>query len=79
MTEGFKSKDIFLKAQKKFLGKVTNKKVIKLFIDEQNALLFDNLYKFAKIHVSLFITRFALYLHSIVNTLKNNNFPRKIK
>jgi len=52
MTEGFKSKEIILQAQKKFLGKVTNKNVIKLFIDERNATILDNLYRLAKIYVS---------------------------
>jgi len=55
MTEGFKSKEIILQAQKKFLGKVTNKNVIKLFIHERNANILDNLYRLAKIYVSLLI------------------------
>ncbi|KAL4096805.1 hypothetical protein QTP88_021688 [Uroleucon formosanum] len=50
MTEGFKSKEIILQAQKKFLGKVTNKNVIKLFIHERNANILDNLYRLAKIY-----------------------------
>lgn len=49
-TEGFKSKEIILQAQKKFLGKVTNKNVIKLFIHERNANILDNLYRLAKIY-----------------------------
>lgn len=53
MTEGFKSKEIILQAQKKFLGKITNKNVIKLFIDERNASILDNLYRLTKIYVSL--------------------------
>lgn len=53
MTEGFKSKEIILKVQKKFLGKVTNKNVIKLFIDERNANILDNMYRLAKLYVSL--------------------------
>ncbi|VVC45356.1 Protein of unknown function DUF758 [Cinara cedri] len=50
MTEGFKSKEIILQAQKKILGKVTNKNVVKLFIDERNASILDNLYRLAKIY-----------------------------
>lgn len=53
MTETFKSKEIILQVQKKFLGKVTNKNVVKLFIDERNANILDNLYRLAKIYVSL--------------------------
>lgn len=53
MTEGFKSKEIILKVQKKFLGKVTNKNVIKLFIDERNANILDTMYRLAKLYVSL--------------------------
>jgi len=52
MTEGFKSKEIILHAQKKFLGKVTNKNVIKLFIHERNANILDNVYRLAKVYVS---------------------------
>lgn len=55
MTEGFKSKEIILQAQKKILGKVTNKNVVKLFIDERNSSILDNLYRLAKIYVSLHI------------------------
>lgn len=53
MTEGFKSKEIILKAQKKLLSKVTNKNVIKLFIDERNSSILDNLYRLAKLYVSI--------------------------
>lgn len=53
MTEGFKSKELFLQVQKKFLNKFTNKKVIKLLIDDQNSKLLDNLYKLLKLYVSL--------------------------
>lgn len=52
MTEAFKSKEVILQVQKKFLGKVTNKNVVKLFIDERNASILDNLYRLAKIYVS---------------------------
>lgn len=55
MTETFKSKEIILQVQKKFLGKVTNKNVVKLFIDERNANILDNLYRLAKIYVSLYV------------------------
>jgi len=54
MTEAFKSKEIILQVQKKFLGKVTNKNVVKLFIDERNACILDNLYRLSKIYVSLY-------------------------
>ncbi|XP_015379190.1 PREDICTED: tumor necrosis factor alpha-induced protein 8-like protein isoform X2 [Diuraphis noxia] len=50
MTEGFKSKEIILQAQKKFLGKVTNKNVIKLFIHDRNANILDNVYRLAKVY-----------------------------
>lgn len=62
MTEAFKSKDIILQTQKKILGKFTNKNVVKLFIDERNANYLDNLYRLAKIYVSLLIsTYFYIY------------------
>lgn len=64
MTEGFKSKEIILQAQKKFLGKVTNKNVIKLFIDERNASILDNLYRLSKIYVSLrILNTFTLFIY----------------
>lgn len=62
MTEAFKSKDIILQTQKKILGKFTNKNVVKLFIDERNANYLDNLYRLAKIYVSLLnSTYFYIY------------------
>ncbi|XP_050520278.1 tumor necrosis factor alpha-induced protein 8 isoform X2 [Daktulosphaira vitifoliae] len=50
MTEVFKSKEIVLQVQKKFLSKVTNKNVVKLFIDDRNANILDNLYRLTKLY-----------------------------
>lgn len=69
MTEGFKSKDIFLQAQKKCLGKVTNKNVIKLFIDERNANILDNLYRLAKMYVSI-----KLFIMNLISDEPKYNF-----
>ncbi|XP_077285834.1 tumor necrosis factor alpha-induced protein 8-like protein sigmar isoform X2 [Arctopsyche grandis] len=51
MTENaFRARDIGLRAQKKILSRMTNKNVVKVFIDDNSASLLDNLYKLAKIH-----------------------------
>ncbi|CAB0014714.1 unnamed protein product [Nesidiocoris tenuis] len=48
MSEGFKSRDIGLRAQKKILSRMANKNVAKMFIDDTTASLLDNLYRLAK-------------------------------
>ncbi|XP_024086401.1 tumor necrosis factor alpha-induced protein 8-like protein isoform X1 [Cimex lectularius] len=48
MSEGFKSRDIGLRAQKKILSRMANKNVAKMFIDDTTASLLDNLYRMAK-------------------------------
>ena len=49
MADGhFDSKGLGLRAQKKLLGKMANKKIAKAFIDDTSARLLDNLYKIAK-------------------------------
>ncbi|XP_050424089.1 tumor necrosis factor alpha-induced protein 8 isoform X2 [Adelges cooleyi] len=50
MMEAFESKDIVLQVQKKFMSKVTNKSVVKLFIDDRNASILDNVYRLAKLY-----------------------------
>ena len=44
----FDSKSLGLRAQKKLLGKMANKKIAKSFIDDTSGRLLDNLYKTAK-------------------------------
>nr|CAD7401822.1 unnamed protein product [Timema poppensis] len=48
MSEGFKAHDIGLRAQKKILGRMANKNIAKVFIDDTTASLLDNVYKLAK-------------------------------
>lgn len=48
MSEGFKARDIGLRAQKKILSRMANKNVAKMFIDDTTASLLDNLYRMAK-------------------------------
>ncbi len=48
VTEGFDSKGLGLRAQKKLLGKMSSKKIAKVFIDDTSARLLDNLYRLAK-------------------------------
>ena len=49
MADGnFDSKGIGLRAQKKFLSKMANKKIAKVFIDDTAGRLLDNLYKIGK-------------------------------
>lgn len=74
MTEAFKSKEIILQAQKKFLGKFTNKNVVKLFIDERDANILDSLYRLAKIHVSLFKNSMYILKKMFNITYKNYSF-----
>jgi len=51
-TEGFKARDIGLRAQKKILSRMANKSVAKVFIDDTTGSLLDNVYKLAKSYVS---------------------------
>lgn len=66
MSEGFKARDIGLRAQKKILSRMANKNVAKMFIDDTTASLLDNLYRMAKQYVSIyfdvFITNFFLLI-----------------
>lgn len=55
MSEGFKARDIGLRAQKKILSRMANKNVAKVFIDDTTASLLDNVYKLAKAYVSSWI------------------------
>ena len=49
MADGqFDSKGLGLRAQKKLLGKMANKKIAKSFIDDTSGRLLDNLYRVAK-------------------------------
>lgn len=60
MTEnGFKAKDIGLRAQKKILSRMANKNMAKVFIDEATSCLLDNIYKLIKLQVC--IISFTLY------------------
>lgn len=55
--EGFKARDIGLRAQKKILSHMATKNIAKVFIDDTSASLLDNVYRLAKCYVSkLFIT-----------------------
>lgn len=49
----FKARDIGLRAQKKILSRMATKSIAKTFIDGTTASLLDNIYRLAKIHVSL--------------------------
>lgn len=48
MSEGFKARDIGLRAQKKILSRMANKNIAKVFIDDTTSSLLDNVYKLAK-------------------------------
>ena len=52
--EGFKARDIGLRAQKKILSRMATKNVAKVFIDDTSASILDNVYKLAKTYVSIF-------------------------
>lgn len=53
MSEGFKARDIGLRAQKKILGRMAaNKNTRKMFIDDNTASLLDNLYRMIRLYVS---------------------------
>lgn len=58
----FKARDIGLRAQKKILSRMANKTVAKTFIDGTTASLLDNIYRLAKLHVSLSATLQILIL-----------------
>lgn len=45
---GFKAKDIGLRAQKKILSRMASKNMAKVFIDEVSASLLDNVYRLTK-------------------------------
>jgi len=70
MSEGFKARDIGLRAQKKILSRMANKSVAKVFIDDTTASLLDNVYKLAKAYVSSWVkissvlSRFQMMLHT---------------
>lgn len=49
----FKARDIGLRAQKKILSRMATKSIAKTFIDGTTASLLDNVYRLAKIHVSI--------------------------
>lgn len=49
----FKARDIGLRAQKKILSRMATKTVAKTFIDGTTASLLDNIYRLAKLHVSV--------------------------
>lgn len=54
MTENaFRARDIGLRAQKKILSRMATKTIAKTFIDGTTAALLDNIYRLAKLHVSL--------------------------
>lgn len=48
MGDSFRARDISLRAQKKLLGKMSNKSVAKTFIDDTSASILDNTYNLAK-------------------------------
>lgn len=53
MSDGFKARDIGLRAQKKILSRMANKNIAKMLIDDTTASILDQLYKLAKQYVSL--------------------------
>ncbi|KTG40300.1 hypothetical protein cypCar_00004876 [Cyprinus carpio] len=46
--EAFSSKDMVLKAQKKFLSQMANKSVVQMFIDDTSSEILDELYRVSK-------------------------------
>jgi len=50
MADTFKARDISLRAQKKLLGKMTNKNVAKTFIDDTSASILDRTYDLARVY-----------------------------
>ncbi len=48
MADGFDSKGLGLRAQKKLLGKMSSKRIAKAFIDDVSARLLDNVYRLIK-------------------------------
>ena len=49
----FKSKDFALRAQKKLLSQFSNRKAVKMFINEGLSTLLDLLYQLIKSHVCI--------------------------
>lgn len=61
MTENaFRARDIGLRAQKKILSRMATKTVAKTFIDGTTASLLDNIYRLAKLHVSIILITFPV-------------------
>ncbi len=48
MADSFDSKNLALRAQKKLLGKMSSKKIAKIFIDDASARLLDNVYRLVR-------------------------------
>ncbi len=48
VADGFDSKNLALRAQKKLLGKMSSKKIAKIFIDDTSARLLDNVYRLVR-------------------------------
>ena len=48
VADAFDSKNLAIRAQKKLLGKMSSKKIAKIFIDDTSARLLDNVYKLVK-------------------------------
>ncbi|XP_062847792.1 tumor necrosis factor, alpha-induced protein 8-like protein 2 B [Trichomycterus rosablanca] len=46
--EGFNSKDLAMKTQKKLLSKMANKSVVQMFIDDTSSEILDELYRVSK-------------------------------
>lgn len=72
MTEnGFKAKDISLRAQKKILSRMASKNMAKVFIDDATSCLLDNIYKLIKQHVSTLA--FEMFQKMIYFSLQTNS------
>lgn len=77
---GFRARDIGLRAQKKILSRMSNKTVAKTFIDGTTASLLDNIYRLAKIHVSFYLPPEHLLISlEVHNKLSTSSTANKLR
>ncbi|XP_026687506.1 tumor necrosis factor, alpha-induced protein 8-like protein 2 B [Diaphorina citri] len=51
-TDRFKTNDLAMRVQKKLASKMSNKSMVKMYIDDRSGRLLDNLYRVIKTYVS---------------------------
>jgi len=64
----FTSKDFALRAQKKIFSQFSNRKTVKMFINERVSSILDLLYQLIKVHVGSISCSFIITYKSITTT-----------